>query len=226
MILSDKHKLIFIHIGKTGGTSIENALAEALQLPIESTYHNDEIINSKHLANPPFNDWVNKPDYDGKINCKHITALQMRDIIGETRFNSYFKFSFVRNPYDRLLSLYSMFTQEKIYSSHIFNSIYASFEDYLEDIIQGHAWVDSDRFVKSICDNEGKNLMDFTGKFETLQEDFDFVCLKMGLGKIELPVTNKTKHRPFKSYFNEHSAKCIYDYFKTDFEEFGYKILL
>ena len=79
-MISHTHKFIFIHIPKTGGTSIESVLGDrgiSLQGPknFNSVYH------------------------------KHIAAPRLRILLG-TEYNKYFRFSIVRNPWDWLVSLY------------------------------------------------------------------------------------------------------------------------
>ena len=109
MILSHKYKLIFIHIGKTGGTSVEDTLSKLLGLSIDDMEYNKEIIdNIDKIGHTP--DWATARDHSGKINCKHITGRDLKQIVGAKLWDSYFKFSIVRNPYDRLLSQYSMLT--------------------------------------------------------------------------------------------------------------------
>ena len=88
MIISHDHRFIFVHIGRTGGTSVEKTLCGLLGLDIEKT-----------LMDQQGNWW------------KHIWAKDLRQRFGEEIWNSYFTFSFTRNPYDMILSLYSMYTQ-------------------------------------------------------------------------------------------------------------------
>ena len=81
MIISDKLKCIFIRIPKTGSTTIENLLIEA-----------DPACISSDNGTPPYG---------------HDGYQVVREMAGEERWNSYFKFVFVRNPYTWFLSSYS-----------------------------------------------------------------------------------------------------------------------
>ena len=73
-MISDKHKIIFIHIPRTSGTSIESAF---------------------------------KFNMD-KVGGKHLKASEIKKNIGNDKWNNYFKFSIVRNPWERFASMYSM----------------------------------------------------------------------------------------------------------------------
>lgn len=80
MIISDKYKLIFIRIPKTGSTSIENALKEA-----------DPHCISSNNSIPPYG---------------HYSDIFVKQLAGEHRWNNYFKFCTFRDPIDWFLSMY------------------------------------------------------------------------------------------------------------------------
>jgi hypothetical protein len=80
-------------------------------MSMDDTQYNKEIINNVDKIHGYTPAWAIKRDHTGRINCKHITARELRQIVGHRIWDEYYKFSFVRNPYDKLLSEYSMFTQ-------------------------------------------------------------------------------------------------------------------
>ena len=121
MIISHKYKFIFIKTSKTAGTSIEIALskfcgAEDIITPITST---DERIRSRLGYRGPQNylplnsdvgsgEAVKAPGSRRK-KCRfinHSRAKKIRKCMGEGVWNSYYKFCFERNPWDRFISLY------------------------------------------------------------------------------------------------------------------------
>lgn len=81
---SDKHKFIFIHIEKTGGSSLNSLLMKQ-----------DEVENLKQ------NKYRNTKYYGGDTTCKLFI-----DWFGQKRWDDYYSFCFTRNPYDRLVSWY------------------------------------------------------------------------------------------------------------------------
>src|SRR5215467_1875983 len=94
MIISHEYNFIFIHVGKTGGTSNERVLCDYLGIDFGQT-----------KKGPRGNWW------------KHIWAKGMKKRLGEKVWDDYFTFSFVRNPYDMILSLYCMYTQYPEYTN-------------------------------------------------------------------------------------------------------------
>jgi hypothetical protein len=220
MILSHKHKLIFIHIGKTGGTSIEDALCQLLDLNWEDTkYHKDVLNNIGKLNYTPW--WIRGRDYAGRINCKHITASDLKHIVGDEIWNEYFKISFVRNPYDKLLSEYSMFTQFEEFKDHPWNK-YATYQDFLKAVFHGKERIGSNPYHHFLTDQKGDLLVDFYGKFETLQKDFDKICEMLGLNKMQLPNKRPTKHKSYESYYSPDAMEMVYRINKKDFQLLKY----
>jgi len=80
MVISDRHRCIFVHIQKTGGASIEALLLRSDPSAAASAQ-------------------------EGR---RHPPARAIAPIAGSERWRAYFKFAFVRNPWDRLVSWYHM----------------------------------------------------------------------------------------------------------------------
>jgi hypothetical protein len=143
------------------------------------------------------------------VDCGHMT--------GED-FERFFTFSFVRNPWERIVSEY----RYRNYFSH------RSFRDFVLNKLPPPGFDDKYRHVMPqydmLHDARGKLLVDFVGRFENLQEDFDTVCAKLGIGDTRLPHINASnkKSRNLKRkvknfiYFNGESAKRNYTEFFDD----------
>lgn len=235
MLISHEHKFIFIHIGKTGGTSIEKALCAYLDKDFEET-----------KKDPEGNWW------------KHIWAKGMRRRVGHETWNDYFTFAFVRNPYDMILSLYSMYTQYPEYINpddhpdlyHPWNQ-YKNFPTFVRAMGRREhepdnkwrhqldklgakttmqVWDSLKNLQTSYLteswkgeDGEGTILVDFVGRYERLQEDFDKVCDQVGIPRIELPVQGATKHKPFSDLYDKEMRKVVRKHFQVDIDRFGYE---
>jgi chondroitin 4-sulfotransferase 11 len=204
MLISHKHKFIFLSTGKTGTTSI-GSLLEKFRDHKVNFYKHCRLTEPSSLIDPR----------DGAEK--------------ELNFNSadYFTFCFVRNPWDRMLSLYNQLrkpirpdTWESRKTAHDLSNRY-SFTDFLKKL--DHK--DFDGYAQSnfyLIGGNG-NLLDFIGRFENLQEDFDIICDKIGIPRQELPHKNKSKHKHYTEYYDDETKQIVAEKYAKDIEYFGYK---
>lgn len=188
-MINHKHKFIFIHVSKTGGTSIEHALNPNVSL--------DYSDNSNTTGNTAFKD-------------KHWSALKYKRECPK-EYESYFKFAFVRNPWDRLVSNYKWL-------------VYIGKEqlDFKDWIINPTWGFNAYLYSRMLCDNNGNKMVDFIGKFENLQEDFNTVCEKIGIPCQQLPHKNKTDHKHYTKYYNNETRQIVAERYAKDIKCFGY----
>ena len=200
-MVSHKHKCIFVHIPKTAGVSIYEALGVDEKFP---RHH-------KRLNDPgPGDMWRPWRDYN----------------IIDTITKNYFKFCFVRNPWDRLLSAYcylrvggrggagDMRDAVILSQFHDFREFIVNFDKIENDFSDKHFyeqafWVD-DR-------------IDFIGKTENIQEDFNTICDKIGIPHQQLPHKNKSKHKHYTEYYDDEAREIVAEKYAKDIEHFGYK---
>lgn len=233
MLISYKHNFLFIHNPKVAGCTIEETLRKTI-------FTNSEFLNYKidwacqrinfrlknriNLRNPFYNDPV-KWIYDsfkapqGYLN-PHASAQQIKSVLGDEKYKQLFKFVFVRNPWDFEVSLYKYTCWRKLHPLHdLVKSM--SFEEYLKwRFKQGKGL--QQRFF---TDENGNILVDFLGKFESLQSDYDKICDILNIPQKELPFLNKSKNRKekdYRTYYNEETKNLIYENLKEDIELFGY----
>ncbi|MFH1277852.1 MAG: sulfotransferase family 2 domain-containing protein [Candidatus Eisenbacteria bacterium] len=205
MILSHTHKVIFVHPGKTGGTSIEKTLAPLLGLRFDETWLSDEVLPGE--------------------NCKHIAASRLKEIVADEIWDGYFTFGFVRNPFDRLLSEWCMHEQadpDVPWRKRDWTA-YPNFEAFLDGIVRGEVILDRDYQSWMLGDGAGNVLVDFVGRFERLQEDFDEVCRRIGLRPVPLGREAATRHKPWRDHYDATRLRAVYRSCAGDCERFGYE---
>ena len=136
--------------------------------------------------------------------------------------DDYFSWSFVRNPWDRLLSTYI----NKIINKHDNGIGYdwsqsKSFKDFILKVKNANI-TDCNRHIRSLYTFFPKDI-DFIGKLENLQQDFDIICDKIGIPRQQLPHKNKTNHKHYTEYYDEETKQIVAEKYAKDIECFGYK---
>ena len=211
MPIAHKYKCIFIHVPKCAGKSVEDKLRIKSALNVPSFY----FLYGFH----------------GNIQLQHLTPEQMLRLnyVKQDVFNSYFKFCFVRNPYDRAVSDY--FWHRKFFEKGPEQMMVDSFRSYLylahsqltrfpnKDNIWCH-FFPQHWYVR---DEKGHTIPDFVGRFENLKADFAFVAARIGLNDTDLPHIGKTEHEPYADYYNEECRMMVEDLYGEDIRYFEYE---
>lgn len=203
-MVSHDRKCIFIHIPRTGGSSIEDVIwpgerTEAdLWMGFVGPYHN------KHQTG----------------GLQHLLATQVRDELGEQCFDAYFKFSFVRNPWDRAVSQYMLTCRRPDLRQYIGMHDNDSFKRYLELIARREhvQWAPQHRFLH---DAGGNLLVDYVGRFERLERDAALVFLRLGLDA-KLPHSHATERLPIDEYYDDEAVATVAAMYERDIELLGY----
>ena len=156
---------------------------------------------------------------------EHKTALQKREELGPSRWRSAFKFSFVRNPWDKVVSHYHYrvkTNQTGMGDGHI------DFRDWVLRAYGDHDpryWDQPMMFmpqVEWIADANGSLLVDFVGRFEQLDRDFQVVSERIGCGS-SLPQTKASRHDRYTAYYDADTRGVVESRFQKDIEAFGYR---
>ena len=139
---------------------------------------------------------------------KHNSILQYKKKYRDC-FNSYFKFTFVRNPWDKLLSQYFFRVGDRDSPFFMPKKENTSFKEFLQKPVgMGHI-----QQFSRISNKWGRILVDFIGRFESLQQDFYTVCDKIGIDRQKLPHKNKSKHKHYTEYYDEETRE---NHFRDD----------
>lgn len=197
MPICNNRKIFFVHVPKTAGTTIEEAL---------------NLRNSKNIYDKGVRlDTV-------PVTRQHLYASELLKESG-IKIKGYYAFAVVRNPFDRLVSEYGFmpnnyFVPEKIKSMRFEEFVRTSLKmDPLERrfIFDGHLELQS-----NYVDIENVKIF----KYENLSECFDELNKKFG--PLEFGHHLKTDRKHWEEYYTPELKEFVYDFYKEDFTRFGY----
>jgi len=215
MLISYSHKFIYFHIAKTAGLSIREVLTPYCRIPERFKIRRPpQMISGK--PNPLYEMWEN--------TLLHAKAADAKKELPQDVYDSFFKFAFVRNPWDWQVSMYHFILKETQHVSHERVRAMKDFEQYLEWVMETPRPFarGATKFQKDmLTDKKGNLLADFTGRFESLEQDFSHICGIIGI-TASLPKINTTAHRDYRSYYNDKTRKMVADHFQEDIKLFRY----
>ena len=159
----------------------------------------------------------------------HYTAWHYRVIFGRRDFDRYFKFSFVRNPWDRLYSAYNYLKnggwddKDKAWAEKHWAGI-GSFEQFVVE------WLTRERLYSHLhllpqsyflFDAKGNILIDYLGYFETINDDFQIIANRVNPGA-ELSHTNASERGSYKKAYSDKTKRKVAELYQEDIQNFGY----
>lgn len=208
MIISYSRNFIFVHANKCGGTSVNKSLKKELS--------GEDIIIGGTRESPQLNKF-----YEAEYGIwKHAQARKIKEFVGEKFWEAAFKFSFVRNPYDRVVSNYFYLIKSRKSNPDHFIHKYPSFDDYvLSDDFKLVSQTDM------MLDENHKKMLDYVGRLESFNEDFSYVCGRIGIQQVKLGKHNTTKKKDSIDFYSNQEVKDrVIERFIKDFEKFGYEV--
>jgi hypothetical protein len=213
MIINRDKRFVFVHIPKVAGTSISTALGSQPGMIRGTNADNEE-----------------------QLIFTHTYASELRKFLGPHQYAAYFKFAFVRNPWDRLYSLYNfMVNSEEINrGGHIF--------DQDEAHRRGFKWFLLENRMKStrvrlygvdvnvcqqitpqmdwISEND-KLIVDYVGTYENLQQDFAVISNQIGTTE-PLPWKNKYTDKRYVDAYDNEMIEFVEKVHAKDIKMFNY----
>ncbi|MBW9257350.1 MAG: sulfotransferase family protein [Candidatus Thiodiazotropha sp. (ex. Lucinisca nassula)] len=215
MLLSIKYNFLFVHIAKTGGTSVRSALQP---LRWRDPWYYPMFLCSRfsHLSRHRI----------GTKFPRHSRIVAAKELLPEEFFNNLFKFAIVRNPWDLQVSSYHHIRRER---PHLISHI-EDFDHFIrwkldpERPYQYHVDTSIQSQLDYLIDLQGKILVDFIGHYENLAEDFKSITTQLKIDGISLPHKRRAKDRSkdYREYYTDDLAELVGNHFKRDIEAFGY----
>ncbi len=206
-MISHRYRCIFVHIPKTGGTSMEDVIWPGPRAESELWMGFVKPFHNKYQTG----------------GLQHLKARQIRAEVGWEIFQSYFKFTIVRNPWDKAVSQWCYLSQRPDLQAYLGLSADAPLAEYLEAAaLSDHVQVMPQ--VDFIRDDKDQLLVDMIGRFETLGQDAQIIFQKLGLEDAALPHTTRSSRRPdYRPYYDDGTRQRVGDLYARDIAAFGYE---
>jgi hypothetical protein len=212
-MISHLNKCIFVHIPKTGGSSIEDLIFKKNERTTENLWMG-------------FIDKYNNKFQTGGL--QHLKAFQIRNIFGKEIYDVYYKFSIVRNPYLKAISQFEYLKKRDDLCDYLGYNKTQSFKKYLE-LIQKTSHVQWEQQSNFIYDENDILIVDFVGKFENFETEVNKVLNNLSLNKSffglinkRIPHNNKGKKKDVGYYLDKESEEIIENIYERDFKLLGY----
>ncbi|MEW6676313.1 MAG: sulfotransferase family 2 domain-containing protein [Pseudomonadota bacterium] len=215
MLLSPRFKFLYVHIAKTGGTSVRTAL-ERLRWRDPYYWLMFPCHRLSHLTGHRL----------GTKFPRHSKVIAAQEMLPKEFFDGLFKFAFVRNPWDLQVSSFHHIRRER---PHYMEGR-DTFAEFLrwkldpERPYQFHIDTSIERQSDYLIDLRGKLIVDFVGRYERLQEDFDTACQRIGIPPIALPHRRQAtdRNKDYRSYYDDSLVDLVARHFQDDVARFGY----
>ncbi|WP_044034115.1 sulfotransferase family 2 domain-containing protein [Microcystis aeruginosa] len=206
MLISREYKFIFVHIYKNAGTSITTVLRPFAISPWQWKAY--RLIKKAGFPSPFF---------DPHPFPAHVKASEIKESLGAEKFNEYFSFAVVRNPWDWQVSHYKYALKSETHHQHELTKNLGSFEEYIKWRCENEV-----RYQKDFIYENNELLVDFVGRYESLDNDFNEICSRIGIS-VSLPKLNVSNTKPYQSYYSEKSKELVKEAFEPDIRTFNYE---
>ena len=215
-LLSIRHRFLFVHIAKTGGTSVRTSLQplrwrDPWYLPMFLCSRFSHLSGHRTATKLP----------------RHAKIVAAKELLPKEFFDSLFKFAFVRNPWDLQVSSFHHIRRERPQ----FLAGHENFEGFLrwkldpERPYQYHLDTSIELQSDYLIDLQGNLVMDFVGRYERLEADFAEACKRIGIAQPELAHKRRAKdrERDYRSYYSTETVELVAKHFERDIELLGYE---
>lgn len=209
MIVSREKRFVFVHIPKTAGKSMNSAFA---------AYSSRGLSNRLHIHESITEFYRRLRKEGGRRRRPPTFRRSDADISAE--FADFYKFAFVRNPWDRAVSMYGFLAKIGLPETEGL-----TFEKFVSDLYEGAHYMHSIHVprqqIEFISDYRGKVIVDRVGRFENLATDFAEICDHLGIDTT-LEKRNTSSRGPYEDYYNDQTRAMVGEIYAPDIEAFGY----
>ncbi len=219
-LINHTHKFIFIHAPKNAGTTLTELLTQFT------------LWNDIELGGTVYGEAIGVP-YASRFGIgKHARAINVRNLVGNAYWDSYFTFAFARNPFSRAYSIFRFLKKWNAWDGSEVMDQFATFSDFVESryfqddpgpdylFKPQHFW---------IADEDGLPIVDYSGRVETFADSIAHIQGKLSIefDSEKISVTNESgPPEEYSSKYSPTAQRIVADIYRHDFEIFGYDPIL
>ena len=216
MLISYSKNFLFVHIAKTGGTSVRAALRGHrwggwYTLPLAMASMASQMTRPRHKLGLKF--------------PRHAKAVAALEMLPTEVYQGFFKFTIVRNPWDLQVSSYHHIQREK---PEVLRGV-KSFEDFLRLKFDPEREYDFMLDISAelqheyLVDLQGNVIVDFIGRYENLQNDFGAICQRIGIAAPALPHLRQAgDRRDYRTYYSDELVELVGNHYRKDLALLNY----
>lgn len=205
MIVSHQHRFIFFAVPKTATHSVRDALRHYSSV---DDWEQQMLFGEQTIPIPGI----------AKIKHGHVSVQQLKPVLDRGQWDDYFRFGFVRNPFDRFVSTCAFLNRQNPgFQANSLTWMKAALERPV--FRQRTLVVPQSTFLVNAS---GEVDVDFVGRYEELQESLNHVFEHLGLRSINLKILNRSEHADYRAYYDNDLRSLVEEFYQADLACFNY----
>jgi hypothetical protein len=216
LLISHTHELIYLKTVKTAGTSVEVLLQKCLFPDVPATHAFEGLANDRGIIGTR----GNRNDFPF---FNHMTAVQLKVLVGEEVFKKYLRVACIRNPYDKMVSWFWFTIPARLrrllrYMPFLVTKIF-----FVSWLNRDFPEPDSRIFI-----NQNEVQVDTFLRYENLANDVRELLDRIGFSSVDVDLPNlkseyRVKPQGWRKYYNRKAAELVYSTYRWEFENFYQK---
>lgn len=215
MLVSHREQFIFTKTLKTAGTSIESYFEKYCMPNGEwfETHDREEYVSDAGIIG------YRGDNPKGRVWFNHMSAKEIYEIVGHDIWSRYYKFTIVRNPFDKLISGFYFRMHRSVINNYDGESDVEHFRRWIK---AGEAIIDRDKYLIN-----GEECVDYFIRYENLHEGIAHVCRRLSVPFLpsSIPTFKKgirSNKYSINDYYDNETIQVVQEKYAWEIQRFGY----